>query len=172
MHCESYLETDMVKHLTPNRAVVFAVLSFVAYWLAAIIVPAPILRDVFNALAFGAAVIITITWGPSAWRAVRENADSGEWQLILAIFLLWFIVLSQRVYVIAFNWLDRPDWLASSAISGFWPYSYMMAGMLFLSAPGVKGHGIESGAIWSIIAAVAIGSLVAGILIGASISTV
>jgi hypothetical protein len=162
----------MVKNLTPNRAVVFAVLSFVAYWIAAMFVPAVMLRDIFNALAFGAAVIIAITWASSAYRAVRENADSGEWLLILAIFIVWFVVLCQRSYVIAFNWSGRPEVWSASAISGFWPYSYTLAGILFLAAPGVKGDGIEGRAIWAIIAAVAIGCLVAGILIGASISTV
>jgi hypothetical protein len=162
----------MVKNLTPNRAVVFAVVSFVAYWLAALFIPPLVLRDVFNSLAFGTSVIITITWGPSAIRAVKENADSGEWQLILAITLVWFVVLCQRTYIIAFNWAGRPEAWSLSAISGFWPYSYLIAGLLFLAAPGVKGDGIESRAVWAIVAAVAIGSLVAGILIGASISTV
>jgi hypothetical protein len=162
----------MVRALTANRAVVFAILSFIAYWIAAMFVPPLTFRDVFNSLAFGAAVIISITWGPSAYRAVKENADTGEWQLVLAIFMVWFVVLCQRIYVIVYNWYDRPDAWANSAISGFWPYSYMLAGLLFLSAPGVKGDGIESKAIWTIIAAVALGSLVAGVLIRASISTV
>jgi hypothetical protein len=162
----------MVRALSANRAVVFAVLSFIAYWIAAMFVPPLTFRDVFNSLAFGAAVIISITWGPSAYRAVKENADTGEWQLVLAIFMVWFVVLCQRIYVIVYNWYDRPDAWANSAISGFWPYSYMLAGLLFLSAPGVKGDGIESKAIWTIIAAVALGSLVAGVLIRASISTV
>jgi len=157
--------------VTPNRAVVFAVLSFVMYWIASIFIDPMILRDVFNSLAFGAAIIITMTWGPSALRALRDDADNGEWQLILAVFLIWFVVLCQRVYVIAFNWNDRPELWSNSAISGFWPYSFTLAGMLFIAAPGVRSNGIEVRAIWSIVAAVAIGSLIAGILIGASIST-
>jgi len=157
--------------VTPNRAVVFAVLSFVMYWIASIFIDQIILRDVFNSLAFGAAIIITMTWGPSALRALRDDADNGEWQLILAVFLIWFVVLAQRIYIIAFNWSDRPDEWANSAISGFWPYSFTVAGMLFIAAPGIRSNGIEIRAIWSIVAAVAIGSLIAGILIGASIST-
>jgi len=161
----------MIRSLTPNRAVVFAVGAFLAYWIASMIVPALLLRDIFNSLAFGTAIIITITWGPSAYRAVKENADTGEWQLILAIFIVWFVVLCQRVYVISFNWAGRPDSWALSPAAGFWPYSYMIAGMLFLSAPGVKGDTIQSRAIWAIVAAVGIGCMVAGILIGLSIST-
>jgi len=162
----------MVRALTPNSAVAFAVFSFVLYWIAALFVPAIILRDVFNALAFGIAVMIVLTWGPSATRAVRQNADSGEWQLILAIFMVWFIVLCQRSYVVIYNWNGQPESWAALPISGFWPYEYVIAGLLFLAAPGVKGGAIENKAIWTIIAAVAIGSLIAGIVIGASISTV
>ena len=161
----------MIRSITPNRAIVFAVAAFLLYWIASLFVPALVLRDVFNSLAFGTAIIITITWFPAAIRALKEGADSGEWQLILAIFIVWFVVLCQRIYVITFNWYDRPEAWALSPISGFWPYSYTLAGILFLSAPGVSGNTFRSQAIWAIVAAVAIGSLIAGILIGASIST-
>ena len=161
-----------MKTIVPNRAVVIAVLAPLAYWLASFVVPAHLLRDIFNSLAFGTAIIITLTWAPSALRALRENADTGEWQLILAISVLWFVVMCQRSYVIAFNWMGRPDSWSDSALAGFWPYSYALAGLLFLSAPGVEGDGLRSRALWAMIAAVAIGSLLAGILIGASISTV
>jgi hypothetical protein len=161
----------MIKNVSPNRAILFAVGAFVAYWLAALFVPPLVLRDVFNSLAFGTAIVITVTWMPSAMKAVKENADTGEWQLILAIFVVWFVVLCQRVYTILFNWYDRPDAWANSAVAGFWPYSYMIAGLLFLSAPGVQGDGIKNRSIWAMITAVALGSLIAGILIGASIST-
>jgi hypothetical protein len=161
----------MVKLISPNRAVVFAVAAFVVYWIAALFVPALILRDIFNALAFGSAVMIVLTWGSAAVSAVRAGAESGEWQLVLAIFLLWFVVLFQRTYAVTFNWYGRPDSWAESPIAGFWPYSYTIAGLLFIAAPGVNGQGIRIRTIWSIIAAVGIGSLIAGFLIGASIST-
>jgi hypothetical protein len=161
----------MLRALTPNRAVVFVVCGFIAFWIAALFVPTPLLRDVFNSIGFGVALIVTITWGSAAWRAVREGANSGAWQLILSLYLGWMTVLMQRVYAIVFNWEGRPvEWL-DWPISGFWPYSYAVAGLLLLSAPGVKADGMRSTALWSMIAAVAIGSLVAGILIGVNIST-
>lgn len=67
----------MIRTITQNRAVVFAVFAFVAYWVAALFVPSLILRDVFNSLAFGTAIIITFTWWPSAEsRATRSNYRS------------------------------------------------------------------------------------------------
>lgn len=134
-------------------------------------VPPLILRDVFNSLAFGTAIIIIITWLPAAIRAMRESAETGEWQLVLAIFLVWLVVACQRVYVIVFNSYGRPQEWAESAISGFWPYSFLCAGLLFLSAPGVDGDRFKSNALWAIVAAVGIGCLTAGILIGSAIPT-
>jgi hypothetical protein len=157
--------------LSPNRAVVFAVLAPIAYAILAMFVPGIVLRDVFNSLAFGAAVIIVLTWAPSAYKAVRDGADTGEWQLILAIFVVWFVTMCQRIYVIAFNWAGRPESWVDSPVSGFWPYSYMFAGLLFLAAPGARSKGIRPQALWAIIAAVALGSFVAGALFWASVST-
>lgn len=157
--------------ITPKRAIFFAVGAFVFYWVLALIVPPVILRDVFNSLAFGAACIIAATWAPSAYRAVCDGTGRGDWQLILAIFIVWFVVMSQRVYVILFNWQGRPDSWADGPVSGFWPYSFTLAGLLFLVAPGVSTEGIRARALWSIIADAGIGGLMAGILIGASIST-
>lgn len=157
--------------ITPNKAVVVAVGGFLLYWLLAIFVPSSILRDVFNSLAFGAAVIITATWAPTVWHAMHRNSERGSWQLILAIFIVWVVIMCQRVYVIAFNWQGRPDSWVEGPIGGFWPYSFTMAGLLFLVAPGVHAQGVRSRAMWAIISAVGIGSLTAGILIGASIPT-
>lgn len=162
----------MVTMFTPNRAVLFSVGAFVLYWILAMFVPAEMLRDVFNALAWGAAMMITITWGSAALKAIREGADTGDWQLVLAIFLVWFVVLMQRIYVAVFNWYGQPEAWRESAIIGFFPYSYFIAAMLFLVAPGVKGDGLETRSIWAIIGAVFIGGLAAGIIIGTSISTV
>lgn len=162
----------MLQALTPNRAVVFIVCGFLFYWLVALFAPPLLLREIFNSLSFGVALIIAITWGPPAWRAVWGDIRGGEWTIILAIFFTWFTVLLSRSYAIAFNWAGRPEEWAHSSLAGFFPYSYLMAGMLLLSAPGVTTDGFRRTAIWAMMAAVAIGSLLAGILIGVNISTV
>jgi hypothetical protein len=161
----------MIRGITPNRAVLFAVFGFVFYWVLALFVPAAALRDVFNSLCFGTAVIIVLTWLPSALKALKENVDAAEWQLIIGIFLIWLIVAAHRIYAIAFNFAGRPDSWADSAITGFFPYSFMLGGLLFLTAPAVDDRRLGRRAIWAIVAAVAIGSFVAGALFMASIST-
>lgn len=162
----------MTPIISPNKAVLFAVTGFILYWVLALVVPSLILRDVFNALAFGAATVITVTWAPAAIKAVREEADDGSWQLVLAIFILWAVALAQRLYTIVFNSYDRPDAWAVSPIAGFWPYSYFLAGVLFLAAPAVRPDGFRIHGVWTIAIAGAIGGLLAGLLIGLSIPSV
>lgn len=161
----------MSSMVTPNRAIVFAVGAFVFYWILATFLPATVLRDIFNSLAFGTAIIITFTWFPAAVRAIREEADSGAWQLILGITVIWMVVMFQRIYAIAYNYFNRPQVWAESAVTGFWPYSFFIAGLLFLTAPGVKEAGIHKRAVFSIVFSIALGSFFAGILIGTQIGT-
>lgn len=161
----------MVNLITPNRAVAFAVGGLAFYVVLAITFSPIVLRDVFNSLSFAVGLLIVITWFKAAWHAVREGADSGEWQLILAIFIVWSVATMARMYSIVFNWMGRPEAWAQSALSGFWPYAFMMAGLLFLAAPGVTQDGLRPQAVWTMVLAVGLGGLIAGILIGASIST-
>ncbi len=162
----------MIRALTPNKAVAFAIAMPILYWVLAIVMPADVLRDIFNALAFGMGAVIVATWFSSAWRAVKEGGDTGEWLLIMAIFMVWALLLLQRVYSIVLNEQSKPvqDWLRESAITGFWPYSFTVAGMLFLAAPGVDEHGLTSKSVWAMVSGAAIGGIFAGVLIAKAIS--
>lgn len=163
----------MLRFLTPNRAIVNIINALVVFWVAVLFVPAHYLRDVFNSLAFGASVIIVLTWGPSALQAVRGGVKTGEWQLILGIFLGWFVLMSQRLFSILFNYMGQPKSWLDGPFPAFWPYAYMICGFLFLLAPGLASdHLPVRRRTWAyLLTAVGIGAFVAGILLGASIST-
>lgn len=161
----------MADFITPNRALVFAVGGFTLYWVLALLIDAIVLRDVFNSLAFAVGLLIVITWAKAAFRAVKYGATRGEWQLILSIFLTWLVATVVRLYSMAFNGFGRPESWVLSPIAGFWPYSFMMAGLLVLAAPGVTPEGLKPQTMWTMLGAVGLGGLIAGILIGASIST-
>ncbi|MER8387330.1 hypothetical protein NKH14_17735 [Mesorhizobium sp. M1380] len=156
---------------SPNRVVAGSVVAIILYWALSIVVDHHLLRDVVNSLSFGVSLIIAMTWGPSAYRAARENVAGGEWMLILGTFLLWSVVMVQRTYVILYNWAGQPQSWQESAIPGFWPYCYVLAGLLFIAAPGVRSEGIRKKTVWALVASVATASLVAGFLIGASVSS-
>ncbi|MER8555921.1 hypothetical protein [Mesorhizobium sp. M0220] len=91
--------------------------------------------------------------------------------LILGTFLIWSVVLIQRIYVILYNWAGQPESWQTSAVPGFWPHCYALAGLLFIAAPGVRSEGIRKKTVWALVAAVATASLVAGFVIGASVSS-
>lgn len=150
----------------------FTAFAFCLYWTLAVIFPAQVIRDIANAFTLSIAFIIVATWATSTIRAIREGASNGAWQLIMGITLVWFVILAQRLYAIAFNWFGRPmSWL-DSPITGFWPYSFFIAGILFLSAPGLQVDGkLKRRAIASMLIAVGLGCFIAGTLFGASISS-
>lgn len=160
-----------VPEVSPNRVVAAAIALFVLYWIMAMFTPAMVLRDVFNSLAFGAQLLVVLTWGRSAWRAIKYNASDGAWLLVLAVFYICLVALMQRTYAIAFNWMGRPESWDASAIAGFWPYSYMIAAGMFLMSPGVRSDGIKPRAWWTLFMAGCVGSFVAGAMFTLSVST-
>jgi hypothetical protein len=157
--------------ISPNKVVVAAVGLFVLYWIAAMFTPAGVLLNLFNSLAFGTQVIVVVTWAPAAYRAIKNSADDGAWMLILAIFYINFVAMWQRIYAIAYNYAGRPDAWSDTAITGFWPYSYMIAGVLFLISPGVKSDGVRPKAWWTLVSAGVLGGFVAGVVFTLAIST-
>lgn len=155
-----------MKAVSPNAAVWFALVGFVTYWVLAAFVPGPVLKDIFDSLALGVAVTIAITWQGAAWRAFKEGATEGEWQLVIAVFLLWVVLIMQRIYSIWFTFMGRPDWITQSPIPGFMAYSIMLAGILFLTSAGLVDEERPRRYLWHIVFAIGLGCLVAGVVIG------
>lgn len=163
----------MIRRWTANKAIVFVVSAFVLYWILVLFIPVRHLRDVFNALAFGGALMITVTWSKSTLKSIKEEAGDGTWQLLVAITLGWFIVVMQRLYSMIFNWYGQPESWLNSPLSGFWPYSYMVCAFLFLAAPGISSTQVvlRQQTLKYLTFAAIIGSFVAGMVLGASIAT-
>ncbi len=157
--------------LSPNRVALFFVGALVFYWVLSLFVPWMILRDIFNALAFGAQTMVVLTWAPAAWKAIKENASSGTWLLILAIFFTCTLAMIQRIYAIIYNSAGRPDAWAESAISGFWPYGFMITSALFMISPSFTSDGIRSQGWWILLAAGILGGIPAGVLLTLSIQS-
>lgn len=124
----------MVKVITPNRAIALLVFAPIFYYVLTFFIPALVLREVFNSLSFGAYVMITATWLYAFVAALRSGGKEGQWRLILGVFVLALTVTDTRIYNFMYNYLKRPDWLTFSAWPGFWSYSYLLAGLLILSA--------------------------------------
>lgn len=162
----------MISVMSPNRVIVFGIAAFVAYWLAALFIPQQTLLNIINPLSFGAAAGIVVTWLPAAIRAIKEESRGGEWLLILAIFFTWLVVAMQRIYAIAFNWYESPQSWVDGPMPAFFSYSYLIAGLAFLTAPEVNSEGMRARGFWTLLIAVAIGGFVAGALFVVNVSAV
>lgn len=117
---------------TPYRAIVFTILAPLLYWVIVPFLDPQTIRNIMNPIAAALALVISITWLPSVLHSVRYQRPG--WTLILGTFVIWTIVWVNRIYVVIFNYMGQPESWNDAAISGFWPYSYIAAGLLFLVA--------------------------------------
>jgi hypothetical protein len=157
--------------ITPNRMLVYSAFLIVAFWIGAEAFPIQIVRDITNSFRFGVAFVICFTWFRAAVRAVRENVDRGELQLIFAVFLTWATVLAQGCYSIAFNFYGRPESWLESPWSALFSYLFTIAGVFFIAAPEARGDHFTVRGTWFLFGSIFIGGTLAGALLTLQIAT-
>lgn len=130
----------MMRQITKNEALYFAVGGPILFWLLASFADPQILRNLFNALSLGVCVMVTVVWFVPMLEEIRQRgneSDAGGWVIVLGVFNWAFTLAWQRVYAIVALGMGRPPWLVDSAIAAFVPFSIMWGGFLFLLAPGM-----------------------------------
>lgn len=126
--------------------------------------------DLALAVAFGVSFAGTVKYGRDAFRALRSGRSGAEF-LIVAVFAMFSIILSQRVWVIVLRVLDRPDWLTDSPIVVLIPWLLAWAMSLALIAPDIDLDPEDAKTnIWKSIS-LFIGGALAGFVIASSFST-
>lgn len=158
----------MIKAISPNRAVAFAVFAPILYYILTLFFSVRVLSNTFNSLSLGVAVVISATYLFSFIEAIRHNASSRPWKLIIAITVLWMTVLAQGIYVAFWGYYGRPDSWSEGVVPGYWRYSYFIAGCFFLLASTEEKEGFVP-SFWPLMLAVAIGSMIVGIVLGLGI---
>lgn len=155
----------MRKTLT-SRAFWMAVGAMIFFAGSAVVIPGAALLEVVSGLLLGVAVAITLTWMPAAIIAIREGVGDGYRQLNLAIMVTWLAIAIQSIRAIVFRWMGRPDWLIEPHFSAFIAYLVLLAGMLYLIAPGTEDGQVPVKNWTMMIVSVAAGGVVAGVMIG------
>lgn len=141
-----------------------AVISFAALLY---LLPYERFLDLALAIAFGVAFAGTVKYGRDAVRSLR-SASSGASFLIVSVFAIFAILLSQRTWGIVLRVLDRPDWLVNSPISVAVPWFLAWALSLALVAPDIDLEEDEAKeGLWKSVA-LFIGGALAGFVIAAS----
>lgn len=160
----------MIRAFSTNKILLFIIFAPISYFIAAIFIPGTILRDVFNSLSFGTAVMIWFTWLYAFIEAVRSEGKAGKWRLILGLCLTMQTVMISRVYSGLFNWYDRPESWALGPFPGFLSFSYFLGGALILSA-ATEADETPLTNLLPLLIGVGIGGIVAGVIIGMGLST-
>lgn len=152
--------------ISANRILWFFAGAFFLYWVAAAFVEGRFLVELFYALSLGTATMILATWLPAVWDITRKGRVDSASLLVISIFMLWLVLFMNRSWAMYVLWTGTSRWALSSPVTGFIAYSVMVAGMLQLFAAG-RTTGAVPGQYWyHILAAVGIGGLVAGVIIG------
>lgn len=122
-------------------------------------------KIVVDSLVVGVAVAIAVNWARKAFEHFFSGMRNGTSNLIVGTWGVWQTLLLYFVYVIAFQLLGRPEWLRSSPISGMFSTLFVLCGTFTLLAPVNTTDQLERRSLFGWFVAVAIGSLVAGVLI-------
>ena len=148
----------------PSIVAAYIIAATVAFWTVALFVDAPILRDIFNNLSLGVAVMVLYHWFGAAVESVRGRRN-GAAILILGIYFLFIILAYSRILSISAILMDRPLWLIDGPLAAFLPYMVTGAGLMFLIAPGIADEAPTRWYFKHIIVAVALGAGVAGFML-------
>lgn len=144
-----------------------SLVSFTAFFY---ILPYERFLDLALAVAFGVAFAGTVKYGRDAIRALRSGRSGAEF-LIVAVFAMFTIILSQRIWGITLRVLNRPDWLVDSPLTILIPWLLAWAMSLALIAPDIDLEPEDAKTnIWKSIS-LFIGGALAGFVIASSFST-
>ncbi len=148
---------------TPTYRMMLLVLyAGAAFWILPLIFTGLQLQEAFNSIVFGIAAVVLVTWGPSAFFALRGGVNA-ENQHIVSTVAIWFIVWVQRLYAIVFVTLDRPTWLMLSAFPAFLTYMFGVMGVLVVVAPAFVKDANMKDYYFQLIAGLLVGTLLSGI---------
>jgi len=119
-----------------DKMLILILFSGVLFWLLPIFIGNDVLQKVINSAVFGIATTVLVTWGSSAYYAIRGNV-TAENQHIIATVAVWFIVWVQRLYAMIFLYMDRPMWMQISAFPAFVTYMFGITGIFIIIAPAM-----------------------------------
>lgn len=149
----------MKVNLRGRRTAIASVLTLVAYLLGYATFGAQA-KFVVDALLLAVSIIISCTWAPAAWRALRRGASDDVGKVVLTVWLAWSALLIQRVYVIVLAATGLTAAAANSPFPGLIATIILVAGAYAVLAPS-EGEGVPRAELINLIAA----SFVAGVAV-------
>ncbi len=157
-----------MKRISNNTAAMIGLFSIGSFWIMNAFLGHLIMLEIASSLLLGACCSVMIRWAAAAFNAIRAGGKEGENLLALAIFCLGASIFFHRSWANVLRWYERPAWMLDSPVSAFAVWIMAVAMAMIILAPGtVRGAVPLRNFVW-LFASGCVGSLVAGIMIGAS----
>lgn len=103
---------------------------------------------------------------PVAWRAFKNGVSTDRDKFIFSYWLIWTIVLAQRVWIITLSSFGRPSSWVESPISGMLAMSLAIAAGFGASAPLTGEIPMRKKEMFIFVVAAGFSGVIAGIAIG------
>lgn len=155
----------MTQMLDKYLAVILSVLMVIAYLLFDWLVGTGPAKVTIDSLTLGVGLVIMYSWGSAAISAIRTGIRKDSSKIVLTIWLSWTVLVIQRIYVLIYTIIGKPDWLADSFFPGLITVLIFIAGMYAIVAP-VQTDPTPRRQVISLVVSGVVAGLVAGIIIG------
>ncbi len=167
-----------MKRITNNTAVMVALLGTMSFWLLLPIFGPVWMLEVASNLMIGVFFAVMMRWTLPAYDAVRDGGKAGPNFLAMALFGISGSLVTWRLWNNIVRWastydgitVTRPEWAVDSPVTAFAVWCLTVAGGMILLAPGTERGVVPRGNIFWLLGSVSLGSLLAGVMIGVSLS--
>ena len=152
--------------LTHYIAILIAVLALISYLIMYHYADITISKFIADWVALIGLSFMSASTLPVAWRAFRNGISTDRDKFIFSYWLIWTIVLCQRIWIILLALFDRPVSWVESPVSGLLATSVAIAAGFGASAPMTGEIPLHRKEIISFTIAAGFSGVIAGIAIG------
>ncbi len=149
------------------NSILLSISVIVSYFICYFLLGSQSAKLIIDALVLGASVTIFLSWGRVAMGALIRGAHSGEDKIVLTIWLAWTVLMIQRVYVIVYAIMGKPEWVMELPIGGVISTLIFLSGMFAVFAPVTPELGSTTPLPRSILIACTVGAFVSGVIVAA-----
>lgn len=167
-----------MRRITNNTAVMIALIGTMMFWLILPIFGPVLMLEIASNLMIGVYFAVMARWALPAYDAVKDGGKAGPNFLAMALFGIGASAVAWRLWNNIVRWAStydgvtviRPEWSVDSPVTAFAIWCLTVAGGMIVLAPGTERGVVPRGNIFWLMGSVSLGSLLAGVMIGLSLS--
>lgn len=155
-----------------------AIIGTSVFWMLLPLFGPTIMLEIASNLMIGIYFGVMVRWAVPAYAAVKDGGKAGPNFLSVALFGIGASAVAWRLWNNIVRWgstydgvtVIRPQWAVDSPVTAFAVWCLTVAGAMVVLAPGTERGIVPRGNIFWLLGSVSIGSMLAGVMIGLSLS--